>query len=98
MRIDAAERRYLVKVGHRLSTARLSTGQCLLQSRCSSGTVYRSKFMSAVGKRVNWVNLTPPEILSACNLGMELIPPNLASVSHCRNALSSAVWGSATQP
>ena len=32
MRIDAAdlERRYLVKAGHRLSTARLSTGQCLL--------------------------------------------------------------------
>ena len=29
-RIDVAERHYLVKVGHRLSTARLSTGQCLL--------------------------------------------------------------------
>ena len=33
IRIDAAERRYLLKVGHRLLTVCLSTGQCLLQSQ-----------------------------------------------------------------
>ena len=32
------QRDVLVKVGHHLSTARLSTGQCLLQSWCSSGS------------------------------------------------------------
>ena len=53
MRIDAAERHYLVKVGHRLSTVRLSTGQYLLQSQCSSGTAHCSN-LHVCSKHVNW--------------------------------------------
>ena len=67
---------------------------CFMQAECVKNTeFYRGMQADCILSCVNWVwgacpqNLTPPEIIFACNLGMELTTKPIVSVSHCLNTL-----------